>query len=299
MTRWAENPDPSLRIHPPQCFTVKTEYICVVFILSNLIPVSMIAFTSFHIFRAIRQQAKKITPVLIGKSVDVESEAATSEQKASPKEQQEHHQQHESPLKPYSPNTQTVIDVEMEIENEFENGQSGIQNSTHLELDRERAQPDAPSCLLHHGAEQERSIDQRVSDRNSTERKMELTRNGSRVLNKTEVKAIKGIGLVILSLLFLWGPFYIVLSVASFCVDCNVSWPLKLTMVIAFCNSAINPMLYAKNKDFRQAYGQILRRFCPLSSNLASSTDERTFSVVTRFNRGTTAVAVTTPGRGQ
>ncbi|XP_070550735.1 5-hydroxytryptamine receptor 1A-like [Ptychodera flava] len=298
MTRWAENPDPSLNSYPPQCFTLKTEYICVVFVLTNLIPVSIIAFTSFHIFRAIRRQSKRITPCSVGESVDVGSEATTSEQKESREEHRAHHQQHESPLKSDSPNTLTVIDVEMAIENAYENGRPGIQNSVHSVPGQEDALPDVPiSCLP--AAEQERAIDQPVADRNRAKSKMKFTRNGTRVLNKTEIKAIKGIGLVILSLLLMWSPFFIVLSVASFCVDCNVARPLKLTIMIAFCNSALNPVLYAKNKDFRQAYGQILRRFCPASSNLASNADDRTLSEVTRFNGGTTAVAVTSPGRGR
>ena len=76
---------------------------------------------------------------------------------------------------------------------------------------------------------------------------------------KTETKAAKTLGIIVGVFIVCWFPFFTMYLVRAFCVDCIHPLLFSIFFWLGYCNSAINPCIYAMfNKDFRQAFKKIL-----------------------------------------
>ncbi|XP_063369089.1 octopamine receptor Oamb [Cydia amplana] len=81
---------------------------------------------------------------------------------------------------------------------------------------------------------------------------------------KMETKAAKTLGIIVGGFVFCWLPFFSVYVVRAFCGDCVPSIIFSVLFWLGYCNSAINPLIYALfSKDFRFAFKRIICKcFC-------------------------------------
>ncbi|XP_073963138.1 octopamine receptor in mushroom bodies [Choristoneura fumiferana] len=81
---------------------------------------------------------------------------------------------------------------------------------------------------------------------------------------KMETKAAKTLGIIVGGFVFCWLPFFSVYVVRAFCGDCVPSIMFSVLFWLGYCNSAINPLIYALfSKDFRFAFKRIICKcFC-------------------------------------
>lgn len=78
---------------------------------------------------------------------------------------------------------------------------------------------------------------------------------------RTETKAAKTLGIIVSAFILCWFPFFTVYLIRAFCEDCIESLLFSILFWLGYCNSALNPLIYALfSKDFRNAFKQIL--FC-------------------------------------
>ncbi|XP_077981391.1 D(3) dopamine receptor-like [Glandiceps talaboti] len=244
LTRWAEEKQhpPIDGPFPPVCFHVNTGFIIATALLSVLLPSTVIAFTSFHIFRAIRQQLKRISPQTILSPVQ-ETPAISLERE----------------------NKMDIIDLEPLPEKAEENQNQEIQRKQNGMKEKHETST-IPKTTV-----EGRPMMLKVQTTHNRRQPTNLS-NGERRLNKTEIKAARAVGLVVVALFTMWSPFYIILFISSVCYSCHLRQALQIGIWIGCSNSAINPLLYAKNKDFRQAYRKVLHWSCtPLSTESNSS----------------------------
>lgn len=67
-----------------------------------------------------------------------------------------------------------------------------------------------------------------------------------------ETKAAKTLGIIVGGFVFCWLPFFSVYVVRAFCGDCVAPIVFSVLFWLGYCNSAINPLIYALfSKDFR------------------------------------------------
>lgn len=67
-----------------------------------------------------------------------------------------------------------------------------------------------------------------------------------------ETKAAKTLGIIVGGFVFCWLPFFSVYVVRAFCGDCVSPIVFSVLFWLGYCNSAINPLIYALfSKDFR------------------------------------------------
>nr|ABI33825.1 putative octopamine receptor [Manduca sexta] len=81
---------------------------------------------------------------------------------------------------------------------------------------------------------------------------------------RMETKAAKTLGIIVGGFVFCWLPFFSVYVVRAFCGECVTPIVFSILFWLGYCNSAINPLIYALfSKDFRFAFKRIICKcFC-------------------------------------
>ncbi|XP_063925282.1 octopamine receptor Oamb isoform X2 [Zophobas morio] len=81
---------------------------------------------------------------------------------------------------------------------------------------------------------------------------------------RMETKAAKTLAIIVGGFIFCWLPFFTMYLVRAFCKDCIHSLVFSILFWLGYCNSAINPLIYALfSKDFRFAFKRIICKcFC-------------------------------------
>ena len=83
-----------------------------------------------------------------------------------------------------------------------------------------------------------------------------------RRINK-EKKAAKTVGIIVGGFIACWAPFFSVYLLGAFCENCTPITVFTIFFWLGYCNSAINPFVYALfSKDFRYAFKKLLRCRC-------------------------------------
>lgn len=81
---------------------------------------------------------------------------------------------------------------------------------------------------------------------------------------RMETKAAKTLAIIVGLFIFCWLPFFTIYVIRPFCEDCIDPLLFSILFWLGYCNSAVNPMIYALfSKDFRFAFKRIICRcFC-------------------------------------
>ncbi|OXA45778.1 probable G-protein coupled receptor No9 [Folsomia candida] len=78
---------------------------------------------------------------------------------------------------------------------------------------------------------------------------------------KMETKAAKTLGIIVGGFIGCWCPFFTIYVIRAFCATCIPPLLFSVLFWLGYCNSAINPCIYALfSKDFRFAFKKILCR---------------------------------------
>ncbi|KAH8311547.1 hypothetical protein KR044_006839 [Drosophila immigrans] len=85
---------------------------------------------------------------------------------------------------------------------------------------------------------------------------------------RMETKAAKTLAIIVGMFIFCWCPFFTIYIIRPFCQDCVDPLLFSVLFWLGYCNSAVNPMIYALfSKDFRFAFKRIICRcFCSRQS---------------------------------
>ena len=74
-----------------------------------------------------------------------------------------------------------------------------------------------------------------------------------------ETKAAKTLGIIVGCFICCWFPFFTMYLVTAFCDDCIPKMAFSIIFWLGYCNSAINPFIYAAfSRDFRGAFKKII-----------------------------------------
>ncbi|XP_077981388.1 putative G-protein coupled receptor No18 [Glandiceps talaboti] len=228
-------------IYPPVCYVMTTEFIIFCCIYSAFIPASVTAYTGFRILSAVRSQLRKISPH--------NDELSFSQEEASFQPSVDN-QLGTSQTLQHRNSDQCVIH-NTEVIRPGDSSQKGLEIvSSGLQVSQEETKP--PNQCSNHQ-------ESRTTSNNKS--KTIVMENGTRKLRVSDIKAIKAMGLVIIMLFVMWAPFYSLLAISKFCSTCTLDYrrAYEIALVLGYSNSAINPILYAKTKEFRDAYKKILR----------------------------------------
>lgn len=81
---------------------------------------------------------------------------------------------------------------------------------------------------------------------------------------RMETKAAKTLAIIVGLFILCWLPFFTMYVVRAFCDNCIQPLLFSILFWLGYCNSAVNPMIYALfSKDFRFAFKQIICKcFC-------------------------------------
>ncbi|XP_055923668.1 octopamine receptor Oamb isoform X1 [Eupeodes corollae] len=81
---------------------------------------------------------------------------------------------------------------------------------------------------------------------------------------RMETKAAKTLAIIVGMFVFCWLPFFTIYIIRPFCENCIDPLLFSILFWLGYCNSAVNPMIYALfSKDFRFAFKRIICRcFC-------------------------------------
>ncbi|XP_077983937.1 D(1A) dopamine receptor-like [Glandiceps talaboti] len=76
---------------------------------------------------------------------------------------------------------------------------------------------------------------------------------------KAQFRAIKGTAIIVVLFCIMWLPYYITKIILAFYPTSAIVIEIHFySSLLAYCNAAINPLLYAYNKDFQRAYRKLL-----------------------------------------
>ncbi|XP_066587391.1 octopamine receptor Oamb [Prorops nasuta] len=86
---------------------------------------------------------------------------------------------------------------------------------------------------------------------------------------RMETKAAKTLGIIVGGFILCWLPFFTMYLVRAFCPNCIHPTVFSVLFWLGYCNSAINPCIYALfSKDFRFAFKRIICKcFCKQRAN--------------------------------
>ncbi|XP_014486016.1 PREDICTED: probable G-protein coupled receptor No9 [Dinoponera quadriceps] len=86
---------------------------------------------------------------------------------------------------------------------------------------------------------------------------------------RMETKAAKTLGIIVGGFIMCWLPFFTMYVVRAFCPNCIHPTVFSVLFWLGYCNSAINPCIYALfSKDFRFAFKRIICKcFCKRRAN--------------------------------
>ncbi|KAK0182771.1 hypothetical protein PV327_000872 [Microctonus hyperodae] len=93
---------------------------------------------------------------------------------------------------------------------------------------------------------------------------------------RMETKAAKTLGIIVGGFILCWLPFFTMYLVRAFCPNCIHATVFSILFWLGYCNSAINPCIYALfSKDFRFAFKRIICNcFCKgMKSSLRRGSD--------------------------
>uniref|UniRef100_A0A1B0CRD4 Putative g-protein coupled receptor no9 amyelois transitella n=1 Tax=Lutzomyia longipalpis TaxID=7200 RepID=A0A1B0CRD4_LUTLO len=86
---------------------------------------------------------------------------------------------------------------------------------------------------------------------------------------RNETKAAKTLAIIVGGFIFCWLPFFTIYLTRAFCPDCIHPLLFSVMFWLGYCNSAINPVIYALfSKDFRFAFKRIIWK-CLCGSDIA------------------------------
>ena len=78
---------------------------------------------------------------------------------------------------------------------------------------------------------------------------------------RMETKAAKTLGIIVGGFVCCWMPFFTMYLVRAFCPECINPTVFSVLFWLGYCNSAINPCIYALfSNDFRFAFKRIICR---------------------------------------
>ena len=104
-------------------------------------------------------------------------------------------------------------------------------------------------------------------DSNAANKPKLISRMGKRNIKaqvkrfRMETKAAKTLGIIVGGFIVCWLPFFTMYLVRAFCEDCIHHLLFSILFWLGYCNSAINPCIYALfSKDFRFAFKRIICR---------------------------------------
>ena len=76
-----------------------------------------------------------------------------------------------------------------------------------------------------------------------------------------ETKAAKTVAIIVGAFIICWFPFFTIYLIMAFCSDCVPPLAFSIIFWLGYCNSMINPFIYAMfSRDFRRAFRNLL--FC-------------------------------------
>lgn len=84
---------------------------------------------------------------------------------------------------------------------------------------------------------------------------------------RMETKAAKTLAIIVGLFILCWLPFFTMYVIRAFCDDCIEPLVFSCFFWLGYCNSAVNPMIYALfSKDFRFAFKRIICKcFCSVA----------------------------------
>jgi len=78
---------------------------------------------------------------------------------------------------------------------------------------------------------------------------------------RMETKAAKTLAIIVGGFILCWMPFFTIYLIRAFCTDCINQTIFSVLFWLGYCNSAINPCIYALfSKDFRFAFKRVIYR---------------------------------------
>lgn len=100
---------------------------------------------------------------------------------------------------------------------------------------------------------------------------------GKRVLKvqakrfRVETKAAKTLAIIVGGFILCWCPFFTIYVIRTFCRTCIQPLMFSVMFWLGYCNSALNPLIYAMfSKEFRRAYKDLICR-CMCSETMTAA----------------------------